>query len=125
MHFYVQDVEHSVGHASVCWWRAGQKGYTDNVDEAGIYSFQEAVLLRDVVLVPIPMVQRIAKRRVDQGALRQALCGAQPQGWKGAMWHMEMTLRTMVGAVSNETKFPDDMLDQLLALVKGLEAHRK
>jgi hypothetical protein len=68
--------EHERG-GSVLWWRAQGKGYTSDIDEAGIYSRAEAEgqsrSRKSDEAVPVPAARRAIVRRCDGLRLRQAM----------------------------------------------------
>jgi hypothetical protein len=39
--FYIEAVGHTPN-GEVCWWKPDRSGYTTNIDEAGLYSTEEA-----------------------------------------------------------------------------------
>jgi hypothetical protein len=43
--YYIQDTRSYVGNA-VVWWRPEGKGYTTNIDEAGLFTRKKAALIQ-------------------------------------------------------------------------------
>ena len=66
--FYIQDSRNYVGNSMV-WWRRGNVGYTTNIDEAGIYSEEEAIQMHQNresdMMWPVEFINTIIERHVD------------------------------------------------------------
>lgn len=68
--YYVLDTSCIVGDCAL-WWRPRGRGYTTNLDEAGIYTGAEVAKLHRATDVPFPyaVVQQRAIRHVDRDKL--------------------------------------------------------
>lgn len=76
MKFYIQDTRSYSGDA-VIWWRPNRKGYTFNIDDAGLYEEEEARSIERVrgtdKAVPQEVAQAAIIRVVDATRLRSEL----------------------------------------------------
>lgn len=72
--YYIQDTRFFVGNA-VMWWRPKGAGYTCDIEDAGIYSEEKALLIaanRDTdVPWPVEDVRPLIKGYVDMQQLRR------------------------------------------------------
>jgi hypothetical protein len=66
--FYMRDTRQVVGNC-LLWWRKGRNGYTTNIDDAHVFTEDEAAIVTmnrpTDVAYPVEDVKRLAKRCVD------------------------------------------------------------
>lgn len=81
--FYIQDTRSYVGNA-VLWWAKEGKGYTTDLDEAALYTAEEAARIHRNRESDKPIAQSIAEqavvRCVDATRLREARSKKAPEG---------------------------------------------
>jgi hypothetical protein len=69
--YYILDVRSVVGNCGL-WWCPDGKGYTCNLDQAGLYSLSDAERQRETdVPVPRELAEKCAVRHVPLDRLRQ------------------------------------------------------
>lgn len=81
--YYIQDARSYVGN-SVLFWRPGGAGYTTNLDEAGLYTLEEASSHRDTdIPIPFLIAHACISREVHGDTLRAAMPPKQTNGSRG------------------------------------------
>lgn len=63
--YFIQDTRTMVGNCML-FWAKESKGYTTNIDEAGLYTLEEAISKRNTDRPwPASLIRKLAKPRVD------------------------------------------------------------
>lgn len=69
---YILDKRSCVGNCAL-WWKPNGKGYTCNLDDAGLYTFKEASSHRETdIAVPMAMARNLVVSHVRWDSLRDA-----------------------------------------------------
>lgn len=66
--YYIQDTRSYIGNC-VVWWRAGGRGYTTDLDDAGLYTQQEALAQHRSRETDVPWlcseIEPLVRRTID------------------------------------------------------------
>ena len=76
--YYIQDTRQFVGN-DVLWWGPDRKGYTCKIDQAGLYTKEEAIAQFKSRETDVPWPQEyidgVTSRVVDHQAMKRETCG--------------------------------------------------
>lgn len=116
--YYVLDVRSVVGNCA-CWWRPDGKGYTCDIDDAGLYTLAYAKGLRETD-IPIhrDVAQRLVISHVRLDDLRQA---GLLDAYEAARTKQEHDgNRETIDAIRRELEDCEDAEDAVLSIAERL-----